>query len=89
LARSVNPIFAAKLRQKKMRRPGDNSPEPSGGRAAERLRMFQQARGGDAPAPAPRKKSLGTPAKKDSIAKKQLTPNPKMAPDENKNRRTD
>lgn len=27
------------------RRPGDAAPEPPGGRAAERLRMFEQARG--------------------------------------------
>src|SRR5262245_26224334 len=27
-----------------IRRPGDRSPEPPGGRAAERLRMFEQAR---------------------------------------------
>jgi hypothetical protein len=51
--------------------------------------MFQKARG-DAPAPAPQgKKSLGAPPKKDNLAKKQSTPNPKMSPDENKSRRTD
>jgi len=27
-----------------MKRPGDKSPEPPGGRAAERLRMFEDAR---------------------------------------------
>ena len=27
------------------RRPGDTTPEPPGGRAAERLRMFEDARG--------------------------------------------
>ena len=27
-----------------IRRPGDTTPEPSGGRAAERLRMFEDAR---------------------------------------------
>jgi hypothetical protein len=27
-----------------VRRPGDTAPEPPGGRAAERLRMFEQAR---------------------------------------------
>ncbi len=26
------------------RRPGDRTPEPPGGRAAERLRMFEEAR---------------------------------------------
>jgi hypothetical protein len=30
-----------------IRRPGDKTPEPPGGRAAERLRMFEQARRGD------------------------------------------
>lgn len=28
-----------------VRRPGDKTPEPPGGRAAERLRMFELARG--------------------------------------------
>jgi hypothetical protein len=27
-----------------VRRPGDNSPEPPGGRAAERLRTFEESR---------------------------------------------
>jgi hypothetical protein len=27
-----------------VRRPGDKTPEPPGGRAAERLRMFEEAR---------------------------------------------
>jgi hypothetical protein len=27
-----------------IRRPGDKTPEPPGGRAAERLRMFEEAR---------------------------------------------
>jgi hypothetical protein len=27
-----------------MKRPGDDTPEPPGGRAAERLRMFEKAR---------------------------------------------
>lgn len=27
-----------------MRRPGDSTPDPPGGRAAERLRMFEDAR---------------------------------------------
>ncbi|MEA2983795.1 MAG: hypothetical protein QOD94_49 [Alphaproteobacteria bacterium] len=27
-----------------IRRPGDTTPEPPGGRAAERLRMFEEAR---------------------------------------------
>jgi hypothetical protein len=28
-----------------MRRPGDSTPTPPGGHAADRLRMFQEARG--------------------------------------------
>ena len=34
------------------KRPGDETPEPPGGRAAERLRMFEEAR---RPKPAARK----------------------------------
>ena len=34
------------------RRPGDKTPEPPGGRAAQRLRMFEEARGRP-PAPTP------------------------------------
>jgi len=48
------------------RRPGDTTPEPPGGRAAERLRMFQEARGQTGAArdkkPAPSGKS-GKPAR--------------------------
>jgi hypothetical protein len=36
------------------KRPGDETPEPPGGRAAERLRMFEEAR---RPKPAARKKT--------------------------------
>jgi len=32
-----------------VRRPGDRTPEPPGGRAAERRRMFEQARRPDVP----------------------------------------
>jgi hypothetical protein len=32
-----------------VRRPGDKTPEPPGGRAAERLRMFEDARRPDVP----------------------------------------
>ena len=37
-----------------IRRPGDKTPEPPGGRAAERLRMFEEARRPPRP---PRKKT--------------------------------
>ena len=36
-----------------MRRPGDKTPEPAGGRAAERLRMYLDARRAK---PAPKKR---------------------------------
>jgi hypothetical protein len=39
-----------------MKRPGDKTPEPPGGRAAERLRMFENAR--HAPAPGGEKSAL-------------------------------
>jgi hypothetical protein len=37
--------FFAKRTQREMKRPGDKTPEPAGGRAAARLRMFEEARG--------------------------------------------
>ena len=40
-----------------IRRPGDKEPEPPGGRAAERLRMFEEARTPLAPQTSPRKKT--------------------------------
>jgi hypothetical protein len=40
------------------RRPGDTTPEPPGGRAAERLRMFEEARAAkEAPADRPKTKA--------------------------------
>ena len=39
-----------------IRRPGDKEPEPPGGRAAERLRMFEEARRPRASQTSPRKK---------------------------------
>ncbi len=39
-----------------IRRPGDKTPEPPGGRAAERLRMFEEARRPQLPKSAPPKK---------------------------------
>jgi hypothetical protein len=38
-----------------VKRRGDTTPDPSGGRAAERKKMFEQARGLTAPQPPPRK----------------------------------
>ncbi len=49
------------------RRPGDKTPPPPGGRAAERLRMFEQARKqkGTIPEPAtPRAKPAGTESRR-------------------------
>jgi hypothetical protein len=43
-----------------IRRPGDKTPEPPGGRAAERLRMFEQARRPDVSHPPSRKKKPTT-----------------------------
>ncbi|HMB35343.1 MAG TPA: hypothetical protein VKV41_14975 [Methylomirabilota bacterium] len=40
--------------------PGDKTPEPPGGRAAERLRMFEEARRPKTVAP---KRKKGTPSK--------------------------
>lgn len=40
-----------------VRRPGDKTPDPPGGRAAQRLRMFVQARTPDVPSHAKRKKA--------------------------------
>jgi hypothetical protein len=45
-----------------VKRKGDKQPEPPGGRAAERLRMFEQARRTDAPQ---------KPKSKQSIAEKE------------------
>ena len=39
-----------------IRRPGDKTREPPGGRAAERLRMFEEARWPRPPQGSPRKK---------------------------------
>jgi hypothetical protein len=48
------------------KRPGDKTPEPPGGRAAERLRMFEEAR---RPKAAPLKRKKGT-LPKDAPGKK-------------------
>ena len=52
------------------RRPGDKKPEPPGGRAAERLRMFEEAR---RPKKVPRKlkkKEISKDVKNDAPVKK-------------------
>lgn len=48
-----------------VRRPGDKTSDPVGGRAAERLRMFQEARQGKTAAQAKKKKKSPKHAKKD------------------------
>jgi hypothetical protein len=48
------------------KRPGDKTPEPPGGRAAERLRMFEEARQPKEVSP---KRKKGTP-KEDSPRKR-------------------
>ena len=48
-----------------VRRPGDKTAEPPGGGAAERLRMFQEARHGKTAAQAKKKKKSPKDAKKD------------------------
>ena len=48
-----------------VRRPDDKTSEPPGGRAAERLRMFQEARQGKTAAQAKKKKKSPKDAKKD------------------------
>jgi hypothetical protein len=52
------------------KRPGDKTPEPPGGRAAERLRMFEEARRGRKVSPVPQKKRSAKDTKKDAIVKK-------------------
>jgi len=39
-----NPIERCETEGQMTKRPGDKTPEPPGGRAAERLRMFEDAR---------------------------------------------
>jgi hypothetical protein len=48
-----------------VRRAGDKTSEPPGGRAAERLRMFQEARHAKTVASAKKKKKAPKDAKKD------------------------
>ena len=53
------------------KRPGDKTAEPPGGRAAERLRMFEEARRGKKKVSrVPKKKRAAKNAKKDAIVKK-------------------
>jgi hypothetical protein len=63
------------------RRPGDKTPEPPGGRAAERLRMFEEAR-------RPKKTSQSRKKKKPATKAKKTAPVKKGVPsDEEQNRR--
>ena len=58
------------------RRPGDKTPEPPGGRAAERLRMFEEARRPKKVSPGyPKKKRSEKNAKKDKPIKKGVSSN--------------
>jgi hypothetical protein len=52
------------------RRPGDKTPEPPGGRAAERLRMFEEARWPKDVSRGRKKKKSAKDAKKDAPKKK-------------------
>lgn len=55
------------------KRPGDKTAEPPGGRAAERLRMFEEARRGKkkvSRAPKKKKKRAAKNAKEDATVKK-------------------
>ena len=52
-----------------VRRPGDKTPEPPGGRAAERLRMFEDARRPKRGSKAKKKKKPAKDAKKDAPVK--------------------
>lgn len=55
------------------RRPGDKTPEPPGGRAAERLRMFEEAR-------RPKKASQGRKKRKSATQSKKNAPVTKGVP---------
>jgi hypothetical protein len=52
------------------RRPGDRTPEPPGGRAAERLRMFEDARRPKEVSGGKKKGKSARHAKKDAPMKK-------------------
>jgi hypothetical protein len=52
------------------RRPGDKTPEPPGGRAAERLRMFEDARRPKEVSGGKKKGKFARNAKKDAPMKK-------------------
>ena len=58
-----------------IRRPRDKTPEPPGGRAAERLRMFEQARTPDAPRGVKAKR----PGKRKTLPKKKGRSHAKQA----------
>jgi hypothetical protein len=52
-----------------MRRPGDTTPDPPGGRAAERLRMFENAR-------RPPEPETDSADRSDTMVKKRPHPSP-------------
>jgi hypothetical protein len=49
-----------------IRRPGDKTPDPPGGRAAERLRMFERSRGATDATPEPQQKKPDKRKRKDA-----------------------
>jgi hypothetical protein len=61
-------IFA--IESEMTRRPGDKTPEPPGGRAAERLRMFEEARWPKDVSRGRKKRKSAKDAKKDVPKKK-------------------
>jgi hypothetical protein len=61
-------IFA--IESEMTRRPGDKTPEPPGGRAAERLRMFEEARRPKDVSRGRKKRKSAKDAKKDGPKKK-------------------
>lgn len=61
-----------------IRRPSDTTPDPPGGRAADRLRMFEEARGLKDIAQGPKKKKPNPNVKKDAPANKGVTSDEKQ-----------
>ncbi|CAN5775496.1 hypothetical protein BH18ACI5_BH18ACI5_06660 [soil metagenome] len=72
-----------------MKRPGDTTPEPVGGRAAARLRMFEDARRdpADVTKPAAADEREGAPAESSARKRKASTEVKRRRPREKQNRR--
>ena len=73
----------------KMKRPGDNISEPPGGRVAERLRMFERARGAADQSVEAQTKKPGTKLKKGRTIPEQLTPKAERSSHEKQDRSAD